>query len=53
VFGDAGAVDHDPGLPAGAVPPAGPSYDQLPLPEFELIRRPRGGREGAQPGAGR
>src|SRR6185437_2119804 len=53
VFGDSGRFSQDAGLAGGQASPAGPSYDQLPLPEFELVRRPGADREGARPGDGR
>lgn len=53
VFGDSGQAEQGAGLPGGPALPAGPRYDQLPLPEFELVRRLGAGREGARPGVGR
>ena len=53
VFGDSGKAAADAGHPDDLVPSAGPRYDQLPLPEFELVPRAVRGREGAQPDAGR
>jgi len=53
VFGHSGEAGQGADLPADPASPAGPRYDQLPLPEFELVPRPGAGREGAQPGASR
>lgn len=39
VFGDAGDGQLGSGAAADLVSTAGPCYDQLPLPEFELVRR--------------
>ena len=51
VFGDPGEVAQGTGLPGAPAEPAGPRYDQLPLPELELARRPGAGREASSPGA--
>lgn len=52
VFGESGLAE-DGAWPLGdPASPAGPYYDQLPLPEFDLVPRPRAGRRGAQPGDG-
>lgn len=53
VFGDSGPAEQDAGRTGDPVPPAGPRYDQLPLPEFELVLRSGASREDARPGAGR
>jgi hypothetical protein len=53
VFGDPGSGLAGAGRPDDAVSPAGPGYDQLPLPEFELIRRPDSGQDAARPDSGR
>ena len=52
VFGDPGA-EHDAGLAGDAALPSGPRYDQLPLPEFELVPRSGTSRDGTRPGTGR
>jgi hypothetical protein len=51
VFGDAGDGHLGSGTAGDPVSLAGPAYDQLPLPEFELVRRPGNGQQDAQPGA--
>jgi len=53
VFGDSGRGQEVSAGPDAPAPSAGPRYDQLPLPEFELVRRQDGGQDNAQPGAGR
>lgn len=52
VFGDPGLRQRGAGGPDDPVSPAGPGYDQLPLPEFEVTRRPHAGPS-VLPDAGR
>jgi hypothetical protein len=53
VFGDSSMVEQAAGLPREAASPAGPRYDQLPLPEFELVPRAGAAARSARPGADR
>jgi hypothetical protein len=53
LFGDPGQGQLGSAVPGGPAPSAGPSYDQLPLPEFELVRRHNIVQEDARPGADR